>query len=208
MLPEREEKIRDVVEKRQFDLTVVLDNVHDPHNISAVLRTCDSVGVKEIYILYTDERHTDENISMGKKSSAGARKWVDVHYYRDPQKCFSDLRKKYDKIYYTAIDENSQSLYNLNLSDSVALVFGNEHQGLMSDCQKYTDGCFYIPQVGFTQSLNISVACAVSLYEAFRQRQKKSQESENLTQAQRDLFEDYCRRDLYKKKGKQVNHGD
>ena len=88
MTPEREEKFEKVVAQRQFDLTVILENVHDPHNIGAVLRSCDSVGIREIFVLYTDDKLTEEKLTIGKKSSSGARKWVDVHYFTDVEKCF------------------------------------------------------------------------------------------------------------------------
>ncbi len=165
--PERENKIRRVVAKRQRNITVIFENVHDPHNISAVLRTCDSVGVKEIYVLYT---HDNKMTKLGKKSSASALKWLQVHYYYNTEKCFAEVRKKYAKIFSTKLTENSSSLYELNLTESVALVFGNEHEGVSELASSLSDGNFLIPQVGMIQSLNISVACAVTLYEAFRQR--------------------------------------
>lgn len=151
-------------------MTVVIENVHDPHNIGAVMRTCDSVGIQEIYVLYTESRLTEERLLEVQGSSTGVRKWLDVHFYTDTHKCFADIRKKYAKIYATHLDAEQVGLYDLDLTQNVALLFGNEHEGLSEEALSHADGNFIIPQYGMVNSLNISVACAVSLYEAARQR--------------------------------------
>jgi len=166
----RTAKIKRVLEKRQLDLTVVLENVHDPHNVSAVLRTCDSVGIFEVYLVY----HSGQKFpDLSKRSSASAVKWVNLNFYDNIQDCFSILKGKGFKIYTTALTKESVSIYSLDLTQKVALVFGNEHTGVSDEAVMLADGNFIIPQVGMVESLNISVACAVSLYEAFRQRLSK-----------------------------------
>ncbi len=168
MTPERKERITSVLNHRQPDITVILENVHDPHNISAVMRTCDAIGVQELFVLNTKiARH----VKFGKKSSASAAGWLTVRQYTNTEECFKEVRKRYDKVYATHLGEQAYSLYELNLAERVALVFGNEHAGVSEECLSYCDGNFIIPQVGMVKSLNISVACAVTLYEAFRQRQ-------------------------------------
>jgi len=168
MTPERRSKITRVLNHRQPDLTIVMENVHDPHNISAVMRTCDAVGIQEIYVLTTViSRHK----RFGKKSSASAAGWLTIHEFDNTQTCMEALKAKGYKIFATHLGLQSHSLYELNLAQPVALVFGNEHAGVTEDCLTYCDGNFIIPQVGMVQSLNISVACAVSLYEAYRQRE-------------------------------------
>ncbi len=167
MTPEREKRLTDVLVKRQPNLTVVLENVFDPHNISAVMRTCDAVGIQEIYVLNTRiPRHK----KWGARSSSSAAKWLTVHQFSDTEACFEALRKKYHKIYCTHLSQDAANLYTLNLTESVALVFGNEHAGISEELIHLCDGNFIIPQVGMIQSLNISVACAVTVYEAFRQK--------------------------------------
>ncbi|MBM3922728.1 MAG: RNA methyltransferase [Sphingomonadales bacterium] len=169
MTPERIEKLSRVLRKRQFDLTVVLENVFDPHNISAVMRTCDAVGIQEIHILNTRiPRHK----KWGARSSSSAAKWLTVHQYEDLATCFERLRKQYDKILTTHLSGSAVSLYDLDLTGSVALVFGNEHSGVSEEIRKWGDGDFLIPQAGIIQSLNISVACAVTVYEAYRQKER------------------------------------
>ena len=168
MTNERRQKIESVLSKRQNDLTVVLENVFDPHNISAVMRSCDAVGIQEIYVLNTKiARHK----KWGVRSSSSAAKWLTVHQFETAGECFAELRKKYSTILTTHLSTDAVSLYQLDLTKPVALVFGNEHSGVSEEIIKMADGNFIIPQVGMIRSLNISVACAVSLYEAFRQKQ-------------------------------------
>ena len=167
MTEQREEKIQRMLANRQHDLTVIFENIDDPHNISACLRSCDSVGISEVYILSSPDKKQSK---LGKKSSASATKWITIHHFFDAGKCFEEVRKRYSKIYSTLLSSSSVDLYEIDFTQSVALVFGNEHEGVSSASASYCDGNFIIPQVGMIQSLNISVACAVSLYEAFRQR--------------------------------------
>ena len=167
MTPERREKLQSVLSKRQDDITIVLENVFDPHNISAVMRTCDAVGVQELYVLNTKiPRHK----KWGAKSSSSAAKWLTVYQFENAEECFSELRKKYSKILTTHLSSDAVNLYEIDLTQPVALVFGNEHSGVSEEIRNLADGNFIIPQVGIIRSLNISVACAVTLYEAYRQK--------------------------------------
>ena len=167
MTPERRERLLSVLRKRQPDLTVVLENVFDPHNISAVMRTCDAVGIQEVYVR---TNKITKNKKWGARSSSSAAKWLTVHQYEDAEQCFADIRKKYEKIYTTHLSSDAVSLYEINFTGSVALVFGNEHNGVSEEIRAMADGNFLIPQMGIIQSLNIPVACAVSIYEALRQK--------------------------------------
>lgn len=167
MTPERRERLLSVLNKRQAGLTVVLENVQDPHNISAVMRTCDAVGIQEIYVL---NNKIPKHKKWGAKSSSSAAKWLTIHQFSDVEECVAALRQKYDKIFTTHLATDAVSLYDIDFTGSVALVFGNEHSGLSDEIRALADGNFIIPQVGIIQSLNISVACAVSIYEAQRQR--------------------------------------
>jgi tRNA (guanosine-2'-O-)-methyltransferase len=169
MTPERIAKLTGVLVKRQPDLTVVLENVFDPHNISAVMRTCDAVGLQDIYILNTKiPRHK----KWGARSSSSAAKWLTIHQFDNAEECFSSLRKRYSKILTTHLSSDAVDLYAINMTEPIALVFGNEHSGVSDEIRTLADGNFIIPQAGIIQSLNISVACAVTLYEAFRQKSK------------------------------------
>src|SRR6186713_3340386 len=124
MTPERKEKLETVLSKRQSEITIVLENVQDPHNISAVMRTCDAVGIQEIYVL---NNKIPKHRKWGAKSSSSAAKWLTIHQFTDVDECVAALRKKYDKIYTTHLATDAVSLYEINFTGSVALVFGNEH---------------------------------------------------------------------------------
>ena len=167
MTPQRDVRLTSVLNKRQPDITVVLENVFDPHNISAVMRTCDAVGIQDIYIL---NHKIPPHRKWGEKSSSSAAKWLTIHQYTNADDCFAELRKRYKKIYTTHLSTDAVGLHQLNLTESVALIFGNEHSGVSDEIISKADGNFIIPQVGIIKSLNISVACAVTLYEAFRQK--------------------------------------
>jgi len=167
MTPERQKKLLSVLKNRQNDLTVVLENVFDPHNISAVMRTCDAVGVQEVYVLNTK---IAQHSKWGKRSSSSAAKWLTIHQFTNAEDCFSSLRERYSTILTTCLTDHAISLHEIDLTKSIALVFGNEHDGVSEEIRKFSDGNFIIPQVGIIRSLNISVACAVTLYEAYRQK--------------------------------------
>jgi tRNA (guanosine-2'-O-)-methyltransferase len=165
--PERYQRLTSVLNKRQGDITIVLENVFDPHNISAVMRTADAAGLQDIYILNTK---IPKHKKWGAKSSSSAAKWLSIHQFTDAAECFSSLRKRYSTILTTHLSSDAVSLHQLDLTQPIALVFGNEHSGVSDEIRALADGNFIIPQVGIIRSLNISVACAVTLYEAFRQK--------------------------------------
>lgn len=162
-------KTATVLEKRQPTLTLVLENINDPHNLSAVLRSCDATGVLEVYTIYNNGQPFPK--LTAKKSSASADKWIKINNFSSVEECYAALRGEGKKIYTTHLSRESKPIYELNLTEPVALVLGNEHLGVSEEAVNLADGNYLIPQVGMIQSLNISVAAAVSLYEAFRQRQ-------------------------------------
>ena len=168
MTPQRIQKIESVLQKRQNDLTLVLENVFDPHNISAVMRSCDAVGVQEIFVVNTIEPPAKR---WGYRSSGSAYKWITVHQFTDLNTCLQAVRASYHLILTTALTSDAVSLYQVDLTQKMALVFGNEQNGISQELLASGDGNFIIPQVGMIKSLNISVACAVTLYEAYRQKE-------------------------------------
>lgn len=172
MTPERINKLTSVLNKRQGDITIVLENVFDPHNVSAVMRTCDAVGVQEIFVLNTK---IPPHKKWGAKSSSSAAKWLTIHQFDNTTACFTSLRNRYSSILTTHLSSDAVSLHHIDFTKSIALVFGNEHSGVSDEIRALADGNFIIPQVGIIQSLNISVACAVTLYEAFRQKNNAGQ---------------------------------
>jgi tRNA (guanosine-2'-O-)-methyltransferase len=164
----REERVRAVLTKRQPDLTVVLENIHDPHNISAILRTCDAVGVLRVHAVYTIEEAPGGAFS--RQTSASAAKWVDIAFHDSIAECYDQLRREGFRALATALAPEAASVYDCDLTMPMALVFGNEMRGLSTEAIALADGLIEIPLVGMVQSLNVSVACAICLYEAYRQR--------------------------------------
>lgn len=171
MTSKRFEKIKNVVAKRQKYFTIVLENIHDPHNVSAILRSADAAGIDKIYLIY----NTNKFPKIGRISSGSAKKWIELERYSTVKECFSRLKKDKFKIYSTYINENGKnlSLYELNLTGRIALVFGNEHTGVSEEIKILSDKHFMIPMYGMVQSLNVSVAAAICIYEALRQREAK-----------------------------------
>ena len=162
-------RLEHVLQHRQPDLTVVMENIHDPHNVSAMLRSCDAAGVWEVQLLY----NMDAFPKIGKKSSASAGKWIERRKFKAVTECYGKLRSEGFRIYATRLDERADSLYDLDLTQKIALVFGNEHRGVSDEAAGNADGLVQIPMYGMIQSLNVSVACAIILYEALRQRLKR-----------------------------------
>ena len=164
----RMEKVKSVLRRRQPDLSVVLENIHDPHNVSAIFRSCDAVGVMGVELVYTEE----EFPGIGKKSSSSAHKWVSHRKHRSIAGCYTLLREQGFTIYASRLSDDARSLYDLDMTQRTAIVFGNEHRGVSEDAAALADASFQIPMMGMIQSLNVSVAAAVCLYEALRQRLK------------------------------------
>lgn len=206
---QRLNRFKQVVANRQHDLTVILENVHDPHNIGAVLRSCDSIGIREIFVLYTEPGLQKlDKLEMGRRTSSGARKWVDIRFYTDVEDCFTEVKQRYQHVLATHLDAEAKTLYELDLTQSTALLFGNEHDGLSREALAYATGNFIIPQMGMVKSLNISVACAVTLYEAFRQRTLSGQYGNPFDAEvvrQQELLDNYLRRHEDRVSGKNVH---
>jgi tRNA (guanosine-2'-O-)-methyltransferase len=162
----RQVRIADVLGRRLPGLTMVLENIHDPHNVSAILRSCDAVGVVRVELLYTIEKFP----RIGRKSSSSASKWVDRRKHTSVEECFSMLRTEGYRILATRIAPGALTLFEADLTGPVAFVLGNEHRGVSDDASRLADGVLQIPMRGMIESLNVSVASAVLLYEALRQR--------------------------------------
>jgi tRNA (guanosine-2'-O-)-methyltransferase len=190
----RQARIRSVLARRQPDLTVVLENVHDPHNVSAILRSCDAAGVLRAHAVYSIEEPPPT--AFARQTSASAAKWVEVERHDSVGDCYNQLREAGFSILVTSIRPGSRPLYHWDLREPVALVLGNEMRGVSNEARAMADAAVQIPMVGMVESLNVSVACAVCLYEAFRQRTAAGDyEHPKLDPEQLDaLEEDWLRR--------------
>ncbi len=168
MTEKRLNKFLEVVGKRQKYLTLVLENIHDPHNVSAIFRTADAVGIDKIYLIYNIEKFP----KISKVSSASAKKWIDTEKFSSVKECFKRLKEQKFRIYSTHLGEKSKniSLFDIDLTKRTAIVLGNEHRGVSEEAVALSNGNLIIPMTGMVQSLNVSVSAAVCIYEAMRQR--------------------------------------
>lgn len=167
LLPGRKERIDRAVAERTRTLVVVLEAFCDPQNVNAVLRTCDAFGVQEVHVVEGPMKPYDRN----KKISQNADKWLDVVRWRSSADCLRALKARGLRVYATWLGDGSVPLGELAFDSPVALVFGNEHRGVSDEALALADARFAIPMRGFVQSLNVSVAVAVTLARAVERRE-------------------------------------
>ena len=163
---EREAKIRKVLAYRQNDLALVLANIHDPHNVSAIYRSCDAFGVPLVHLYYTRTAFPH----LGEKSSASARKLVASKRHADAASLKADLEAAGMQIYATSCSPKAKPLGAIDFTLPTAVIMGNEHSGVDPELLPLAHGEVYIPMYGMIQSFNVSVAAALILGEASRQR--------------------------------------
>ena len=158
--------MREVLARRQDDLVIVLENIHDAHNASAILRSCDAFGVGAVALCYTDQ--VFPTISSG--AAANVQKWLQIEHYESVAECVAALRERSLRIYATELDGEPLDYLEVDWRGPSAIVLGNEHRGCSEEMLAAADGRVRISMQGFVGSLNVSVAAAVLLAEASRQR--------------------------------------
>ena len=166
---ERIQKVERVLSLRQPDLRIVLEEVTNTHNASAVVRTCDAAGV-----LYLDTiSSTGEPFPVNEAIATRAEKWLHFTNYRSTGECLSLLKQKGFKIAATCLAEESIPYTAIDYAQPLALVFGNESEGISEEARNMADYIIKIPMLGMAQSLNLSVSVGIILYEALKQRMDK-----------------------------------
>ena len=163
----RRAKLERVLRWRQKDLTLVLANIHDPHNVSAIYRSADAFGVAALHLYYTDTAFPE----LGKKSSASARKWVESVRHKTSEDMLAELRGQGMQVLATSFTEKARPMREWDFTRPTAVIMGNEHSGVEPELLAAADGELYIPMYGMIQSFNVSVASAIILAEAARQRE-------------------------------------
>lgn len=166
---ERIQKVRRVLSLRQPDLRVVLEEVTNTHNASAVVRTCDAAGVMYVDIISSSE----DPFPVNEAISTRAEKWLHLNHYRSTEDCLNRLKKQGFRIAVTDLSPEARLYTELDYTQPVALVFGNESEGVSQQARMMADNTIRIPMVGMVQSLNLSVSVGIILYEALKQRMKK-----------------------------------
>lgn len=187
MTPERLQRINQMLDHRQPDLTVCMEGVHKNHNLAAVVRTCDAIGVSDVHAVWKNEQM---RVSGG--SAAGSQNWVNVHNYSQTKDAIGELKKQGMQVLVTNLSESAIDFREVDYTKPTAVILGQEKFGASETALKLADQDIIIPMVGMVQSLNVSVACSVVLYEAQRQRQLAGMYDKatiNEAERQRILFE-------------------
>jgi len=159
-------KIKACLEKRQPDLTVLTDNVHKPHNVSAIMRTCDAVGVHEFHVAM----RADESFRARSGIAMGSDKWLDLHLYDGIEHPIEQLQKRDFKVVAVHKSERSRDFRDFDYCQPTAILFGAELFGVSETAAGLADSHVSIPMLGMVESYNVSVAAAIVLLEAQRQR--------------------------------------
>ncbi len=168
--PEREEKLKAAVERRQRGI-VVFEDIHDPHNAEAVLRTCDAFGFQRAAFIF-DKQTRFNPLRVGKATSSSANKWLDYEMYDSARECIENLHGRGYEVVATVAADDAESIFEADLTaPDIAVMFGNEHAGLTEDAVRLADRRLTIPMAGMVRSLNLSVSAALVLFEITRQRE-------------------------------------
>ena len=165
MLPERFHRLRSVLDRRQPDLTVLMERVNKPHNLSAILRNCDAVGVLEAHAV-----PPERGLSLDNETSAGTAKWIPVHRHPDAPTALAALRASGHQLVAAHPGITSVDYRDIDFTRPTAIIVGAELFGLSPETIAEADRTVSIPMTGMARSLNVSVATALLLYEAYRQR--------------------------------------
>lgn len=166
MNPERFKRLARALRRRQPDLTVLLERVHKSHNLSAILRNCDAVGVLEAHAI-----PPEEGLQIHSHTSAGTAKWVRLVRHRTIQAAIGDLKGRGFRILAAHPDPDAVDFREVDYTLPTALMVGGELLGLSGEALALADERISIPMVGMAQSFNVSVAAALLLFEAYRQRE-------------------------------------
>jgi len=176
--PERLAKIRAVLDRRQPDLTVLMERVHKPHNFSAILRSCDAVGILEAHAIPAKhglpELEEADSLDMKGKTfnetSGSAAKWVGLQVHPDTVSAFTHLKSRGFQVLAAHFSERALDYRQADYTRPTCILLGAEKWGVSPEAAELADGHILIPMMGMVQSLNVSVAAAVILFEAQRQR--------------------------------------
>lgn len=205
LTPERLARIRGVAAARLSGLAVAFDSLHDPHNISAALRSCEAFGVQNVHLVGS-ARTAPINSGVTK----GCERWLTFHWHETAAACMEALHAQGFRALLTMPGDDSPSIGDVDFSAKVALVFGNEHAGVSPEFEGLADGRCHVPMFGFVESLNVSVAVAVSLAHAAAARRSALGAQSDQTPRQRDeLLKAWLDRELETRRwGKALRRGE
>lgn len=161
----RAKRISEINVRRQNQLTVVLEDIHDPHNAGAMFRTCDAFGIREIHLVFQEEKPW--NLSLAGATAQSAQKWLSIHLYPSREACLKRLSSQNFQLITTSLKPAAVEIsqLKLNQAEKYALIVGNEHRGVSKYFINHSQYLTKIPMRGMVQSLNVSVATAIYLYQ-------------------------------------------
>ena len=194
MEQKRLNRIKQVVNNRQSGVIVILEDIHDPHNAAAILRTADAMGIQNVWFIFENETPYNPK-RVGKATSSSANKWLDFQTYSSSASCIRALKKEGYAIIVTALTDRCVSLDNYRTENKkIAIVVGNEHRGVSEEMLSQADVVLKIPMAGFVQSLNVSVATAIVLWEITKQRMHSGSPATLGKKEQQALLKDFLER--------------
>lgn len=163
----REERIAKIMDQRRNDLVLVLENLTEELNVSAIIRTAEGFGVGQVCVIHAEGKQP----KLSRNTSSGAAKWMKVEFFTSTAQCLEDLKKKGYKLVGALVDPQAKPIWEANLEGKVAIVMGSEAPGLTKETTSLVDENIYIPMYGLTESFNVSVATSIFLYETIRQKE-------------------------------------
>lgn len=183
LTPERKTKIDQIVRGRDFGVAVVLENIYDRGNASAVMRSAEAMGYTQIHMIELGERFKNAN-----RVTQGAEKWTEVTKWKSTKACIEKLKSQGYQICVTHLDPTAKPIAEIDFSKPTAIVLGNEKEGITPEMAALSDHRVIIPMSGFVQSYNISVAGALSLYQIQQSRLKHFGPGPYLTEAEQEIL--------------------
>ena len=177
----RRMEIEGVLDNRALNVAVVVDGMVDLGNVSAIMRSAEAFGIQKLHAI-----DTSDAFKRSRRTTRGADKWIDRYRWEDPESCLANLRGDGYQILLADASPDAVPLTEADLTDRVALVFGNERDGVSSSARRDADGSVRIPMDGFVESLNVSVAASIVLHEVHRQRVARYGRNGDLSSRDRD----------------------
>ena len=197
LTPRRLRRLREVASRRLSGLTVAFDSLHDPHNISAALRSCEAFGVQHVRLV-----KSTTGAAMNRGVSKGCERWLSSHWHETAEGCVEALHRDGFRVLLAKPADDSVPLHSVDFAQKVALVFGNEHAGVSPEFDGMADGRVHIPMMGFVESFNVSVAVAICVSHASRARRLALGSETDMTPGERDaLLAGWLKRELDARRG-------
>ena len=183
LTPERKERIQTVVQGRTYNLAVVLENIYDRGNASAVMRSQEALGIGLTHMIESGEKFKESQ-----RTTAGADKWVELKKWKSTKDCVTHLKSQGFSVVTTHLGKKSVPIHEIDFTKKTALVLGNEHAGASEEMVELSDQCVILPMTGFVQSYNISVAGALCFYHMYQDRIRRQGHHGDLNDEEKEIL--------------------